>query len=155
MSEWCLNELNRNLKVSDCRKQKLKKHKAVLRKVANKSVPSSAKKRLINHSGGFLLPLLTVVLPTLAYLLFRPRAKKICYAKCISFHLTMPIDLQHLMRRQRKRVENCLLNINEIIIIIHALQRNESLMISGLCFVGSSLNLMSHERHRLKKLQNF
>jgi len=70
-----LNVLNGNLKVSDCGKQKLRKHKSALRKVADKRVISSAKKRLINQRGGFLLPLNTAVLPTLANLLFRQRAK--------------------------------------------------------------------------------
>jgi len=75
MSECILNVLNGNLKVSDCAKQKLKNHKSVIRKVAVKRVTSSAKKRLINQRGGFLLPLLSTVHPTLANLLFRQRAK--------------------------------------------------------------------------------
>jgi hypothetical protein len=75
ISECILNVLNGNLKVSDCAKQKLKKHKSVHRKVADKRVTSSAKMRLIHQRGGFLLPLLTAVLPTLANLLFRQRAE--------------------------------------------------------------------------------
>jgi len=71
--ECILKVLNGNLIVSDCAKQKLRKYKLVLRKVAYKRV-TPAKKRLINQRGGFLLPLLNAVLPTLANLLFRQRA---------------------------------------------------------------------------------
>jgi len=75
ISECILNVLNGNLKVSDYAKQKLRKHKSVLRKVADKRLTSSAKKRLTNQRGGFLLPLLIAVLPTVANLSFRQRAK--------------------------------------------------------------------------------
>jgi len=75
ISEFILNVLKGNLKVSDCAKRKLRKHKSVLRKVADKRVTSSVKKRLINQRGGFLLSLLIAVLPTLSNLLFRQRAK--------------------------------------------------------------------------------
>ena len=74
ISEINLNVLNGKLKVSDCNKRKLKKYKAILRKIADKHVPSSAKKRLINQRGGFLLPLLSAVLPVLADIFFRSRA---------------------------------------------------------------------------------
>ena len=69
-----MNILNGNLKMSDYRKQNLRKYKSLFRKVADKRVASSAKKRLINQLGEFLLQLLTAVLPMLANLLFRPRA---------------------------------------------------------------------------------
>jgi len=75
ISECILNILNCNLKLTDCSKRKLRKHKTVLRKVADKQVSASVKKRLINQRGGFILPLLSAVLPTLASLLFKPRAK--------------------------------------------------------------------------------
>jgi len=75
ISECILNILNGNLKLTDCSKRKLRKHKTVLRKVADKKVSASVKKRLINQRGGFLLPLLSAVLPTLANLLFKPRAR--------------------------------------------------------------------------------
>ena len=117
ISECVLNVLNGNLKVSDCDKRKLKKHKSVLRKVADKRVPHSTKKRLINQSGGrFLHPLLSAVLPTVANLLFRQRANWICYDKCILFQLIIIIIyLKHLLHRlhhmwkHRNRVDNCLL----------------------------------------------
>jgi hypothetical protein len=43
------------------------------RQLADKHVTQANKKRLIVQKGGFLLPLLTAVLPTLATLLFRSR----------------------------------------------------------------------------------
>jgi len=61
--------------VSDCAKRRLSKHRSVLRKVADKRVSSSAKKRLIIERDGFLVPLLAAVLPTVANLLFRQRVK--------------------------------------------------------------------------------
>ena len=68
-----LNVLNGNLKLSDCKKRKLKKYKAILRKIADKHL-SSAKKRLINQRGGFLLPLLSAALPVLADIFFSQHA---------------------------------------------------------------------------------
>jgi hypothetical protein len=71
--ECALNVLSGNLDLTDCAKRKLRKHKLVLRQVADKRVPLSSKKRLIVQKGGFLLPLLTAVLPALASYIFRPR----------------------------------------------------------------------------------
>jgi hypothetical protein len=68
-----LNVLNGNVSLTSCSKRKLQKHKTVLRKVVDKRVPLSAKKHLIVQKGGFLLPLLTAVLPALASYVFRPR----------------------------------------------------------------------------------
>ena len=69
--ECVLNVLNGNVKLSGCVTRKLRKHKAVLRKVADKRVPISGKKKLIVQRGGFLLPLLSAVLPALATLIFK------------------------------------------------------------------------------------
>jgi hypothetical protein len=63
-----LNVLNGNL---PCNTGKLRKHKAALRKVIDRHVPLSLKKRLIVQRGGFLLPLLSAKLPTLSVLLTR------------------------------------------------------------------------------------
>jgi len=68
----CLNVLNGNIKLTRCNTRKLRKHKAALRKVAYKRVPFSSKKKLIVQRGGFVLPLLSTVLPTIASLIFRP-----------------------------------------------------------------------------------
>ena len=63
--------LNGNVRLSDCVARKLRKHRAVLRKVADKGVPISGKKRLIVQRGGFLLPLLSAVIPALASYIFK------------------------------------------------------------------------------------
>ena len=69
--ECVLNVLNGNVKLSECVKRKLRKHKNVLRKVVDKRVPLSGKKKAIVQRGGFLLPLLSAVLPALATLIFK------------------------------------------------------------------------------------
>jgi len=71
ISEYVLNVLNGNIKLPDCVKRKLHKHKAALRKVSDRRVPLSKKKKFIVQRGGFLLPQLSAVLPTLASLIFR------------------------------------------------------------------------------------
>jgi len=55
--ECILNVLNGNIKLSGCDTRKLQKHKAALRKVSERRVPLSAKKKLIVQRGEFLLPL--------------------------------------------------------------------------------------------------
>jgi hypothetical protein len=71
ISECVLNVLKGNTKLTDCSKRKLKKYKIVLRNLIDKRRPLSTKMRLIIQKGGFLLPLLTAVLPNLACLNFR------------------------------------------------------------------------------------
>jgi hypothetical protein len=71
ISECILNVLNGNINLSDSTKRKLKKYKTSLRTLVDKRKPLSAEKRVIIQKGGFLLPLLTAVLPTLASLIFR------------------------------------------------------------------------------------
>jgi hypothetical protein len=71
ISECALNVLNGNLSLKPCNTGKLRKHKAVLRKIVDKRLPLAAKRKVIVQRGGFLLPLLSVTLPFLANLLFR------------------------------------------------------------------------------------
>ena len=71
ISECALNVLNGNIRLSNCAKRKLKKYKSSLRSLADRRFPRSAKTKLIVQRGGFLLPLLSAVLPALASLLFR------------------------------------------------------------------------------------
>ena len=71
ISECVLNMLNGNIELRNCPKPKLKKQKLNLRSLAYKRLPFTAKKRIIVQGGGFLLPMLTAVLPTLARLLFQ------------------------------------------------------------------------------------
>ena len=52
----------------------IKKFKGSLRALADKRVSISSKKRLLNQRGGFLVPLLRAILPTIASLIFRSRA---------------------------------------------------------------------------------
>ena len=69
ISEVAVNVLRGNLELPDSSAKKLKKHSASIRKVASKRVSVKDKKKIINQKGGFLLPLLAAVLPTLASLL--------------------------------------------------------------------------------------
>jgi len=71
--ECILNVLNGNVKLAGCNTRKLRKHRVTLRKVADKRVPLSTKKRLIIQREGFLLPLLSAVLPAIASLIVSSR----------------------------------------------------------------------------------
>jgi hypothetical protein len=71
ISEIVLNVLNGTVNLSNCSKRKLRKHKTALRRLVVKRVTTSAKRRYIVQRGGFLLPLLGAVLPTIASLLFK------------------------------------------------------------------------------------
>ena len=73
ISECILNVLNGNIKLTGCDTSKLQKHKAALLKVSDKRLPLSAKKKIIVQHGGFLLPLLGAIRPTLASLIFQNR----------------------------------------------------------------------------------
>ena len=66
MGECALNVLQGNVKLSNCKKRKLRKFRRQLRTVADKHVPVARKKKVIIQSGGFLVPLLVAVLPTIA-----------------------------------------------------------------------------------------
>jgi hypothetical protein len=70
ISECCLNVLKGNVTLTPCLKSKLKEHKMALRQVADRHVKQANKKRLILQKAGFLLPLLTAMLPTLVTSLF-------------------------------------------------------------------------------------
>jgi len=71
ISECVLNVKNGNIKLTCCSKRKLRKHNVALRKVADKRVSISSKKKFIVQRGLFLLPPLSAVLPTIASLIFR------------------------------------------------------------------------------------
>jgi len=72
ISECVLNVLNGNIQLSGCKTRKLKKFKSAFRKVADRHISLSAKKRLIVQRGGFRLNLLSAILPTIASLIFKP-----------------------------------------------------------------------------------
>jgi len=65
ISERVLNVPNGNIALTGCEKRKHRKHKLPLRTLVDKQVSLPDKKRLIVQRGGFLLPLLAAVLPTL------------------------------------------------------------------------------------------
>jgi len=69
ISECALNLLLGNVKLSDCTRRKLRKYRRQLKTVVDRRVPMARKKKLFFQRGGFLLPLLRAVLPTLASLI--------------------------------------------------------------------------------------
>ena len=69
ISECALNVLTGNVKLSNCKKRELHKFIRQLRTVVDKHLPLARKKKLIIQSGGFLVSLLSAVLPTLATLI--------------------------------------------------------------------------------------
>jgi len=73
ISECVLNVLRNNLQMSECQKKRLQKFKGSLRALADKRVSISAKRRLINLRGGFLVPLLSAILTTISSLIYRSR----------------------------------------------------------------------------------
>ena len=73
LSECALNVLNRNIKLTGCDTRKLQKYKVAIRKVSDRRVPLASKKNLIVERGGFLLPLLSAILPKIASLIVRKR----------------------------------------------------------------------------------
>jgi hypothetical protein len=73
ISECVLNMLHDNQKLTACKKKRLRKFKFPPRAFSDKRESISAKKCLINQRGGFLLPLLSAILPTIASLIFRSR----------------------------------------------------------------------------------
>ena len=64
LCEISLNVLKGNIPLSDAQYKKLKKQKTTLKLLANKKIGIKRKhKALVKQSGGFLLPLLSVVAP--------------------------------------------------------------------------------------------
>ena len=74
--ECVLNVLNGNIRISDCTKRKLRKFRTSLRSLVDKRLPLVCKRRVIQQRGGFLVPLLSAVLPALSGLLFRQATNK-------------------------------------------------------------------------------
>ena len=69
ISECILNILNGNVKLAGFKTRKLRNHRVTLRKVADKRVPLSTKKKLTIQRVGILLTLLYAVLPAIASLI--------------------------------------------------------------------------------------
>jgi hypothetical protein len=74
INECVLNVLVGNVRLSTCLKRKMQKYKLALRRLADKRVRKSAKKRLLIQKGGFLLALLTSILPIVASVIFRSQS---------------------------------------------------------------------------------
>ena len=70
INECALNVLRGNVNLTDCQKRRLHKFKGRPRTVVDKRVPLANKKRRINQRGGFLVPLLSAVLPTIAGVIY-------------------------------------------------------------------------------------
>ena len=79
--ECALNALRGNIPLSVCSKRKMRTYKNSIRKVADRSVSLSTKRKVKVQRGEFFLPLLSTILPTLTELLFRSRY--LYYIKCI------------------------------------------------------------------------
>ena|SRR5215469_12920445 len=73
VGECALNVLRGTVKLTKCSKRKLRKHRGLLRKIADRGVSINKKRKIIVQRGGFLLPLLSAVLPFIASLVFKPR----------------------------------------------------------------------------------
>jgi hypothetical protein len=76
LSEINFNILRGNVQLSTCSRRKLRQHKNALRTVADNGQNINKRRQFLIQRGGFILPLLTAVLPTLASLLFRPRGNR-------------------------------------------------------------------------------
>jgi len=72
VGECALNVLRGNVRLTSCSRRKVRKHRGQLREIADKRVSIAKKRKIIVQRGGFLLPLLSAVLPALASLVFRP-----------------------------------------------------------------------------------
>lgn len=70
LCEIAINVLKGRMPLNSKQYQKLKKKKAEIRLIANKRIClSKKKKKLLNQSGGFLLPLLSVAVPFITSLI--------------------------------------------------------------------------------------
>lgn len=71
LCEIALNVLRGNIPLTDKQFALLKKKKKIIRLVADKKVKRTKKKKTLNQSGGFLLPLLGAAIPFIISLVNR------------------------------------------------------------------------------------
>ena len=71
LCEIALNVLRGNIPLTDKQYAQLKKKRGIIRLVADKKVKHLKKKKTINQSGGFLLPLLGAAIPFITSLISR------------------------------------------------------------------------------------
>lgn len=69
LCELALNILYGTIPLDPGQYRKLKRRKAEIKFVADKKIGISAKKKVFNQSGGFLLPLLSVAVPFISSLI--------------------------------------------------------------------------------------
>lgn len=69
LCEIALNVMKGNIPLSHHQYKQLKKKKTIIRLIADKKVKINCKKRGINQSGGFLLPLLGAAIPFITSLI--------------------------------------------------------------------------------------
>lgn len=69
LCEIALNVLKGAIPLNDKQYRQLKKKKAVIRRLADKKVKTPQKRKAINQSGGFLLPLLGAAIPLITSLI--------------------------------------------------------------------------------------
>lgn len=69
LCEVALNILYGTIPIRPKDYRKLKKRRAEIKLVADKKISLSAKKRVLNQKGGFLLPLLSVAVPFISSLI--------------------------------------------------------------------------------------
>ena len=67
--EICLNILKGNMPLNQTEYQRLKKHRNIIRKLANKRLSFKRKKVIVNQKGGFLGTLASIAIPVLGSLL--------------------------------------------------------------------------------------
>ena len=134
ISECVLNVLNGNIKLTGCNTHKLQKYKAAKRKVADRHVSLSGKKKLILQRGGFLLHLLSPVLAT--------KQIKSWYVRCTSSHPIVCMGPDSPFSSER--------NIARALINEHVTR-----MRSGLRCVERWARQISEKRRRRKRLRIF
>ena len=71
IDEIALNVLRGNIPLTEKQYAQLKKKRGIIRLVADKKVKHLKKKKTINQSGGFLLPLLGAAIPFITSLISR------------------------------------------------------------------------------------
>ena len=90
VSECALNVLRGNLKLANRHKHRLRRFKDQLRSVVGRRVSLTAKRKLINQSGGFLIPVIRYPSdPSNSHIQIVRR----CCVKCISSHLNTYIKV--------------------------------------------------------------
>ena len=103
ISECVLKVLNGNVALTCCVNRKLSKHKLALRKNVDRQVHITGKTRLIFQRGGFILPLLAAILPTLASQVTLGMLHKMYLVPAKDDHPSPPPAMRRRSRPSRRR----------------------------------------------------